>query len=47
MYRNICFGKIKFPRGAIGDDGKQFVKGVSRLDSRCEEWDADICFRPT
>lgn len=28
MYRNICFGKIKFPRGAIGDDGKQFVKGV-------------------
>ena len=29
MYRNICFGKIKFPRGAIGDDGKQFVKGVS------------------
>lgn len=28
MYRNICFGKIKFPRGAIGDDGKQFVKGL-------------------
>jgi protein-serine/threonine kinase len=37
MYRNICFGKIKFPRGAIGDDGKQFVKGVS---TRC-------CGRPT
>jgi hypothetical protein len=28
MYRNICFGKIKFPRGAITDDGKQFVKGL-------------------
>ncbi|KAE8234926.1 hypothetical protein CF326_g42 [Tilletia indica] len=28
MYRNICFGKIKFPRGAIGDNGKQFVKGL-------------------
>ncbi|WFD33499.1 non-specific serine/threonine protein kinase [Malassezia cuniculi] len=28
MYRNICFGKIKFPRGAISDDGKQFVKGL-------------------
>ena len=29
MYKNICFGKIRFPRGVIGDDGKQFVKGVS------------------
>lgn len=28
MYKNICFGKIRFPRGVIGDDGKQFVKGV-------------------
>jgi len=28
MYRNICFGKIKFPRGAISDAGKQFVKGL-------------------
>lgn len=28
MYRNICFGKIKFPRGVIGDEGKQFVKGL-------------------
>jgi len=28
MYKNICFGKIKFPRGVIGDDGKQFVKGL-------------------
>lgn len=24
-----CFGKVKFPRGVIGEDGKQFVKGVS------------------
>ena len=31
MYKNICFGKIKFPRGVIGDDGKQFVKGVRLL----------------
>ncbi|KAA1138042.1 hypothetical protein PGTUg99_025552 [Puccinia graminis f. sp. tritici] len=28
MYKNICFGKIKFPRGVIGDEGKQFVKGL-------------------
>ncbi|KAG8960477.1 hypothetical protein FRC03_006484 [Tulasnella sp. 419] len=28
MYRNICFGKIRFPRGVIGEDGKQFVKGL-------------------
>lgn len=30
MYKNICFGKIRFPRGVIDEDGKQFVKGVSR-----------------
>ncbi|KAJ3486454.1 hypothetical protein NLJ89_g11807 [Agrocybe chaxingu] len=29
MYKNICFGKIRFPKGVINDDGKQFVKGVS------------------
>jgi serine/threonine protein kinase len=29
MYKNICFGKIRFPRGVINEDGKQFVKGVS------------------
>jgi serine/threonine protein kinase SCH9 len=29
MYKNICFGKIRFPKGAINEDGKQFVKGVS------------------
>ena len=26
-----CFGKVKFPRGVIGEDGKQFVKGVSLI----------------
>lgn len=29
-----CFGKVKFPRGVIGEDGKQFVKGVSLVSSR-------------
>lgn len=29
MYKNICFGKIRFPKGVIGEDGKLFVKGVS------------------
>ena len=28
MYKNICFGKIRFPKGVICEDGKQFVKGV-------------------
>ncbi|GAA5854220.1 hypothetical protein JCM8547_001739 [Rhodosporidiobolus lusitaniae] len=28
MYKLICFGKVKFPRGVIGEDGKQFVKGL-------------------
>jgi len=28
MYKNICFGRIRFPRGVIGEDGKQFVKGL-------------------
>ncbi|CAL1700924.1 unnamed protein product [Somion occarium] len=31
MYKNICFGKIRFPKGVIGEDGKQFVKGVSSI----------------
>lgn len=31
MYKNICFGKIRFPKGVIGEDGKLFVKGVSIL----------------
>lgn len=29
-----CFGKVKFPRGVIGEDGKQFVKGVCRASAR-------------
>jgi serine/threonine protein kinase len=29
MYNNICFGKIRFPKGVINEDGKRFVKGVS------------------
>ena len=36
MYKNICFGKIRFPRGVIGDDGKQFVKGVSQTPAHAE-----------
>ncbi|PCH41145.1 Pkinase-domain-containing protein [Wolfiporia cocos MD-104 SS10] len=28
MYKNICFGKIRFPKGVINEDGKQFVKGL-------------------
>ncbi|KAL1405855.1 Serine/threonine-protein kinase [Vanrija albida] len=28
MYRLICYGKIRFPKHVIGDDGKQFVKGL-------------------
>ena len=31
MYKNICFGKIRFPRNVIGEDGKQFVKGVGSM----------------
>jgi serine/threonine protein kinase len=28
MYKNICFGKIRFPKGSLSEDGKQFVKGL-------------------
>ncbi|SJL01708.1 related to SCH9-serine/threonine protein kinase involved in stress response and nutrient-sensing signaling pathway [Armillaria ostoyae] len=28
MYKNICFGKIRFPKGVINEEGKQFVKGL-------------------
>lgn len=31
MYKNICFGKIRFPKGVICEDGKSFVKGVGLL----------------
>jgi len=29
MYKNICFGKVRFPKGVIDEEGKMFVKGVS------------------
>lgn len=32
MYKNICFGKIRFPKGVICEEGKQFVKGVSEAN---------------
>jgi serine/threonine protein kinase SCH9 len=35
MYKNICFGKIRFPRGVINEDGKQFVKGVCLISLSC------------
>ncbi|PVG03453.1 putative SCH9-serine/threonine protein kinase [Serendipita vermifera] len=28
MYRNICYGKIKFPRNTVSEEGKLFVKGL-------------------
>ncbi|KAH9006919.1 serine/threonine protein kinase [Lactarius hatsudake] len=28
VYKNICFGKVRFPRGFINEDGKQFVKAL-------------------
>ncbi|KAH9062799.1 Pkinase-domain-containing protein [Lactarius vividus] len=28
VYKNICFGKVRFPKGFINEDGKQFVKGL-------------------
>lgn len=34
MYKNICFGKIKFPRGVITEEGKQFVKGLLNRNPR-------------
>jgi serine/threonine protein kinase SCH9 len=34
MYKNICFGKIRFPKGVVSEDGKQFVKGVRLPDRR-------------
>ncbi|GJJ07314.1 hypothetical protein Clacol_001515 [Clathrus columnatus] len=34
MYKNICFGKIRFPKGVIGEDGKMFVKGLLNRNPR-------------
>lgn len=28
MYKNICFGKIRFPKGVIREEGKLFVKSL-------------------
>ncbi|KAH8999212.1 serine/threonine protein kinase [Lactarius akahatsu] len=28
VYKNICFGKVRFPRGFINEDGKHFVKAL-------------------
>jgi serine/threonine protein kinase len=28
MYRNIAFGKVRFPRDALSTDGRNFVKGL-------------------
>lgn len=41
MYKNICFGKIKFPKGVINEDGKQFVKGVSPCFFLLSPWRCD------
>ena len=30
MYKSICFGKIRFPRGIADEDGKRLGKGASR-----------------
>ncbi|KAH7102711.1 Pkinase-domain-containing protein [Auriculariales sp. MPI-PUGE-AT-0066] len=34
MYKNICFGRIRFPRGIICDEGKQFVKALLNRNPR-------------
>jgi serine/threonine protein kinase SCH9 len=44
MYKNICFGKIRFPKGVIGEDGKQFVKGVSWLGYIAEQMTSFFLF---
>lgn len=33
MYKNIAFGKVRFPRDALSLEGRNFVKGVSALTS--------------
>lgn len=43
MYKNICFGKIRFPKGVIGEEGKQFVKGVSARFNLHVRQDLDVC----
>ncbi len=46
MYKNICFGKIRFPRGVINEDGKQFVKGVSLPRNSPTAYWALMCAMP-
>ncbi|KLO11260.1 kinase-like protein [Schizopora paradoxa] len=53
MYKNICFGKIRFPKNIISEDGKQFVKGLLNRNPRhrlgaqrdCEELKEHPFFR--
>ena len=33
MYRNIAFGKVRFPRDALSTEGRNFVKGLSEPES--------------
>jgi serine/threonine protein kinase SCH9 len=32
MYKNIAFGKVRFPKDTLSAEGKSFVKGVSSLN---------------
>ncbi|KAF3119835.1 hypothetical protein TWF569_003583 [Orbilia oligospora] len=32
MYKNIAFGKVRFPKDALSLEGRNFVKGVSVID---------------
>lgn len=34
IYKNICFGKIRFPKGVICEEGKLFVKGLLNRNPR-------------
>ena len=34
MYKNIAFGKVKFPQRALSQDGKNFVKGLLNRNPR-------------
>lgn len=47
MYKNICYGKIRFPKGVICDEGKQFVKGVSGYFFSCFEFPCQLNFSLT
>ena len=34
MYKNIAFGKVRFPRDALSSDGRNFVKGLLNRNPR-------------